>query len=143
MVRQESAKLPIQVRFLLPIPYFQFDYQQQTSYNTTSKGEAMTVQRLIRDGQVAVLVSPKYGGGWYSWNHNEELLYDPSIAIWLENNEHDKIQAYLGLRYPTEYIGGLDGLVVEWIPVGTRFRIDEHDGAETLVLETNVKWLTA
>ena len=103
----------------------------------------MTVQRLIRDGQVAVLVSPKFGGGWYSWNHNEKLLYDPSIVIWLENNEHDKIQAYLELRYTKEYIGGLDGLTVEWIPVGTRFRIDEYDGAETLVLESTVKWLTA
>lgn len=29
--------------------------------------------KVIEDGKVAVLISPNYGAGWYSWNiHNTE-----------------------------------------------------------------------
>jgi hypothetical protein len=101
------------------------------------------MQKLIRDGKVAVLVSPGYGAGWYTWHFKEELLYDPSIVQWLETKELEKIRAYLELRYPDEYTGGLEDLVVEWVPVGARFRIEEYDGAESLVLEANQRWKTA
>jgi hypothetical protein len=101
------------------------------------------MQKLIRDGQVAVLVSPGYGAGWYTWHYKEELLYDPSIVQWLEANELDKIKAYLQLRYPDEYTGGLEDLEVNWVPVGERFRVEEYDGAENLVLESKERWLTA
>ena len=101
------------------------------------------MNKLIRDGKVAVLVSPSYGAGWYSWHGNEELLYDPSIVEWLEQNELDKIKTYLELKYPNETILGLEDLEVNWVPAGARFRIDEYDGAESLVLEKNEYWLTA
>ena len=101
------------------------------------------MNKLIRDGKVAVLVSPDYGAGWYSWHRIEELLYDPSIVLWLEAKELDKIEHYLTLKYPNEYFGGLDDLTVEWIDQGTEFRIDEFDGAESIELKTNTKWLVA
>lgn len=101
------------------------------------------MNKLIRDGKVAVLVSPDYGAGWYSWHRIEELLYDPSIILWLEAKEPDKIEHYLALKYPNEYFGGLDDLTVEWIDQGTEFRIDEYDGAETIELKANTKWLVA
>ena len=101
------------------------------------------MKKLIRDDRVAVLVSPGYGAGWYSWHGNEELLYDPSIVEWLEQNELDKIKTYLELKYPNETILGLEDLEVNWVPAGARFRIDEYDGAESLVLEKNEYWLTA
>jgi hypothetical protein len=101
------------------------------------------MKKLVRDGQVAVLVSPGFGAGWYSWHHVEELLYDPSVVEWLEQGEMSKIEAYLALKYQDEYFGGLEDLEVKWVPVGARFRIDEYDGAETLVLESHETWLTA
>jgi hypothetical protein len=101
------------------------------------------MNKLIRDGKVAVLVSPDYGAGWYSWHKIEELLYDPSIVLWLEAKELDKIEHYLTLKYPNEYFGGLDDLTVEWIDQGTEFRIDEFDGAESIELKANTKWLVA
>ena len=101
------------------------------------------MQKLIRDGQVAVLVSPGYGAGWYSWHSNEQLLFDPSIVQWIEEDDREKIQAYLELRYPDETTIGLEDLVVEWVPVGARFRIEEYDGAESLVLESTQRWITA
>jgi hypothetical protein len=101
------------------------------------------MKKLIRDGQVAVLVSPGFGAGWYSWHHVEELLYDPSVVEWLEQGEMSKIQSYLALKYQDEYFGGLEDLEVKWVPVGARFRIDEYDGAENLVLESEERWFTA
>ena len=49
----------------------------------------------------------------------------------------------MALKYQDEYFGGLEDLEVKWVPVGARFRIDEYDGAETLVLESHETWLTA
>ena len=101
------------------------------------------MKKLIRDSKVAVLVSPGFGAGWYSWHHLEELVYDPSIVEWVEQEQLDKILTYMELKYPEVYRGGLEDLVVEWVPVGARFRIDEYDGAESLVLESKERWLTA
>jgi hypothetical protein len=101
------------------------------------------MNKLIRDGKVAVLVSPGYGAGWYTWHGNEELLYDPSIVEWIEQDDLDKINTYLELKYPNDTSLGLSELEVNWVPAGARFRIDEYDGAESLVLETNEHWLTA
>ena len=101
------------------------------------------MEKLIRDEKVAVLVSPGFGAGWYSWHSVEELLYDPSIVEWLEQDNMPKIEAYLALKYKDEYFGGLEDLVVMWVPVGARFRIEEYDGAESLVLESEERWITA
>jgi hypothetical protein len=101
------------------------------------------MQKLIRDGKVAVLVSPGFGAGWYTWHSIEELVYDPSVVEWVERQELDKIQAYVGLKYPAVYCGGLEDLEVNWVPVGAKFRIDEYDGAESLVLESQERWMTA
>ena len=101
------------------------------------------MNKLIRDGKVAVLVSPGYGAGWYSWHRNEELLYDPSIVEWVEQQAFDKVLTYMELKHPDVYCGGLDDLEIKWVSTGDRFRIDEHDGAESLVLEKNEYWLTA
>ncbi len=99
------------------------------------------MEKLIRDGKVAVLVSPGFGAGWYSWHFEEALLFDPSVVEWVETQELDKIQAYMELRYPEAYCGGLEDLEVN--PLGIRFRIDEYDGAESLVLESEERWMTA
>lgn len=101
------------------------------------------MEKLIRDGKVAVLVSPGFGAGWYSWHFEEALLFDPSVVEWVERQELDKIQAYMELRYPEAYCGGLEDLEVNWVPLGVRFRIDEYDGAESLVLESEERWMTA
>ena len=101
------------------------------------------MNKLIRDKKVAVLVSPGFGAGWYSWHSIEELLYDPSIVEWLEQDNMPKIQAYLALKYKDEYFGGLEDLVVMWVPVGAKFRIKEYDGSESLVLESEERCMTA
>ena len=102
--------------------------------------------RVVRDGCVAVLYSPGYGAGWYSWHRKEELLYDPTIVQLVLDHKHKDIPKYLLDRYQEEdapYMGGSEELAVEWVPMGERFRIDEYDGAESVVLASRENWLTA
>jgi hypothetical protein len=101
------------------------------------------MERVIRDGKVAVLYSPGHGAGWYSWHGVEALLFDPSIVAWIEAQEHDKILSYVTLKYPNEYFRGLDNLTIQWIPLGTEFRIDEYDGLETIKFKEREHWITA
>jgi hypothetical protein len=102
------------------------------------------MDRVVRDGKVAVLYSPKYGAGWYSWNRDRiEILFDPAIVDLVEKGQAEELQVYVTLKYPDLYTGGLDDLAIEWIPVGSRFIIEEHDGAETVKLQKTIKWIRA
>ena len=101
------------------------------------------MNKLIRDGKVAVLYSPKYGAGWSTWNSDIELLFDPAIVKMVEKKQFDELETFLTLKYPNIYLGGLEDLEIEWLPVGTEFRIEEHDGAESIVLKESQEWITA
>lgn len=106
------------------------------------------MEKLIKNGYVAVLVSRGYGAGWYSWEGDEAMLFDPVLAEILESEDYleghtDKLEEVAKQRYPIAYLGGLDGLSVHWVPEGVRFRIEEYDGAESLRLESSYNWITA
>ena len=45
------------------------------------------MKKEIREGKVAVLVSPGYGAGWYSWHDIDELLFDPKVVKLVEKKE--------------------------------------------------------
>ena len=101
------------------------------------------MNRVVRDGQVAVIYSPGFGAGWYSWHDIEDLIFDPSIVAWIESSELDKIDAYVTLKYPDAYLGGIDNLAVAWVPEGSQFRIDEYDGSESVEIKDAMSWITA
>lgn len=108
------------------------------------------MDKVIRDGKVAVLISLDYGAGWYTWHHMEELIYHPKLVEMVENNQQEEItEAFiaelLGIldEDSMPYIGGAQDLVVRWLPVGTEFMIEEYDGSEYIVLKETQRWLTA
>jgi hypothetical protein len=103
------------------------------------------MKKLIRDGKVAVLVSHGFGAGWFTWNYDEpQLLYDPVIVEMLEQSKSkSKIEQYCKEQYPNAYLDGLDGLCVEWLPIGTTFRIHEYDGSESVEIRDSVQWKIA
>ena len=108
----------------------------------------MTNRYTDAGGRVALLYSPGHGAGWYSWHHNEELIYDPylvDLVLHVEDEVErmERIDAYLTLKYPNEYISGAENLEVCWVDPGTRFIIDEYDGAESIVMYDRMRWLTA
>jgi len=105
------------------------------------------MNKVVRDGMVAVLVSPGFGAGWYTWCHDdmaEALLFDPEVVAWVENGKvgpvPDMNAKYIMYDF---YDGGASDLIVVWVPEGAKFRIHEYDGSESLVLESQQVWMTA
>lgn len=100
---------------------------------------------LVKDGKTAVLVSPKHGSGWSTWNSKENglaeaLLFDKDIVeLVLAEKSPVEIIAFITKKYElTEndyacFLGVLD-LSVEWVTTGTLFKIDEYGGAESIII---------
>ena len=99
------------------------------------------MNKLVRDGRVAVLVSPGYGAGWSTWNaEHEEILFDPAIVEFVEHNRWEELEVYVKLKYPDIYDGGMRDLEIQWLPEGTEFIINEYDGNESLEVKSDVVW---
>lgn len=102
------------------------------------------MDKVIKDGKVAVLYSPGFGSGWYTWNQEfPELIFSPAIVKLVEQEKFDELETYMELKYPEVFKGGMMDLEIEWIPVGTEFRIHEYDGSESIELKEELNWLTA
>lgn len=94
------------------------------------------MEKVIREGKVAVLRSPGFGAGWYSRNTNhKELLFHPKLIEMVENNKQEEITSEWieeNLGIPNTYTGGARDLVIDWLDEGTPFYIDEYDGSEAI-----------
>jgi hypothetical protein len=95
-------------------------------------------EKIIRNGKVAVIVSPGYGSGWAtgSLEHRDMLLFDRAFVLALEAGVKD-IEPVLNARLGPKnnvYPGGWCNCEIEWLDQGTRFSIQEYDGAECLFL---------
>jgi hypothetical protein len=107
------------------------------------------MEKVIRDGKVAVLYSEGFGAGWSTWNKRiEGLVFHPKIVDMVlqgRQNEIDRdwLVENLGEEYANVYCGGVDGLSIIWLPLGTMFRIDEYDGAECVVVFSPDDYFTA
>ena len=102
------------------------------------------MNKVIRDGKVAVLYSPGFGAGWYTWNQEHpDMLFDPMIVHCVENGDLEKLSAHMELKYPGAYTGGMRDLTIEWINEGTLFRVHEYDGSESIELKEQLDWMIA
>ena len=117
------------------------------------------MEKVIKDGKVAVLYSPSYGSGWSTSNdtdliNTDALLFDPEIVSLVEkykkgeiphSNMCDKIMYHCDNKYGENvvYYGGVCDLTIEWIDVGKEFRITEYDGHESIEYKEYVKWSKA
>ena len=91
------------------------------------------MNKVIVDGKVAVLYSPGYGAGWWTWNKdNGECLFDKDIVqMVIDGVSHKEIEKSAKEKWPDGYWGGADDLIVKWLPIGQRFMIEEYDGNES------------
>ena len=120
----------------------------------------MANSRFIReDGKAAVIVSHGFGSGFSSW-HDRDMAVDGRIVRWLYDNcsvlsdERDEDEDYIRV-YDDQIddfkdflssIGYKDvslyclrnELTIYYLPVGTVFRINEYDGAESIEI-LNIK----
>lgn len=103
------------------------------------------MEKLVKDGNVAVLISPGYGAGWSTWMYEyPDCLFDGVLAqMLLDHVDHQEVVEYCEKKYPDSYLGGLDDLEVYWLPVGTHFRVNEYDGAESVEVLGEVDWNVA
>lgn len=95
------------------------------------------MEKVIRKGKVAILISPGYGWGWYTWNtDHKELLFSPKLVKMVEQKKADKITnswilKNLGLK--DVCTGGAGDLIIHWLEEGTVFKVDEYGGSESLI----------
>lgn len=102
------------------------------------------MNKLVRDGKVAVLVSPGFGGGWYTWNTEyPELLFDAKLVEAVENQDKEALLKRVEEIAPNAYLGGADQLDIYWVPEGTQFQITEYDGSENMKTDDEQTWITA
>ena len=106
------------------------------------------MEKVIRDGQVAVLISTGYGAGWSTWHwgdNKETLIFHPKLVEWVESEQPTVVaistilKEILGEKEAEEiYLGGVEDLTIEWLPEGTKFRIEEYDGKEHIITENDL-----
>ena len=94
------------------------------------------MEKVIRDGKVAILYSPGFGAGWYSWNtDHKELIFHPKLVELVEAGREEEIDEefvkdLLGIEHI--YTGGARDLEIIWLDEGTAFTISEYDGSESV-----------
>lgn len=93
------------------------------------------IDKVIKNGKVAVAYSPGFGAGWTTWN-SEISPFEPKVIKMIQQKKQGEIneewcEKNLGIK--NVYCGGADELTIEWIPRGERFYIDEYDGSESIV----------
>jgi len=101
------------------------------------------VKKVMRDGQVGVVISHGWGSGFYTWGAPLQAIFDEKLIYLIENEKFDEAVEYVAETYPEVYTGGVHDLRVHWIDEGVEFFIDEYDGAEDIVFKENVNWITA
>lgn len=95
------------------------------------------VEKVIKDGKVAVLVSPGFGAGWSTWadsDQSETLMFHPTFIKAAQDgvsNIEETARDILGDEY--FYCGGWRNIEIQWIDQGSQFTIREYDGSESLM----------
>ncbi len=98
-----------------------------------------TIDRYIRDdGKVGVLLSPGYGAGWSTWDrqNSEFLCLDKQLITMILEEDYTGAAKRVQDVTKSETVeeDDLRCLVVDYVPQGVLFRINEYDGHETVEL---------
>jgi hypothetical protein len=101
------------------------------------------MNKIIRDGKVAVLISKNWGAGFHTWGAPLESIFDPNLVELVESKDYEGAEKYVKNTYPNIYTGGVRDLVVVWIDEGEDFIINEYDGNESIQLKNKTEWITA
>ena len=101
------------------------------------------MNKVVRDGRVAVIYSPHYGAGWYSWHLIPELLFDPAVVDMIETDRYEDIESYCAEHWPDAHVGDPEDLTIAWVEEGREFQIEEYDGSEKLRFRDREQWIVA
>lgn len=104
------------------------------------------VDKVVRDGKVAVLYSPGFGAGWSTWaGGNEEFyVFDGGLVALAERKATSgDVEDYLKEKFGQDhyhYLGGWEQVRIEWLDQGARFVIEEYDGSESLRVVDDLRY---
>ncbi|MFZ2190123.1 MAG: hypothetical protein WAV48_05045 [Candidatus Magasanikiibacteriota bacterium] len=93
--------------------------------------------KLIKDGEVAVLVSGGFGAGWSTWGKTESAVDGELAQAILDGEDKNVWRAIAAKNWPEQYDGGVEDLYVVWVPQGAAYEITEYDGSESLNIISN------
>ena len=98
------------------------------------------MEKMIRDGKVAVLISGGFGAGWSTWagENLEGMAMDARLVQACMDNVSEEVlletlEEVFGEDFDP-YLGGWKDVCVDWVPQGARFVIREYDGSESILL---------
>lgn len=137
-----------------PIPDGCFTYDGEPHMIDRNK-----LYRGADDDLVAIVYSPGYGGGWSTWGYGIDAT-DARVAylvmtggfgrLLMPGYEPDEpheviVDGTTGYLYSSWYESESHGdkLVIRWLPPGTLYRIDEYDGAESVMEMGSYDWHSA
>lgn len=93
------------------------------------------MEKIEKEGRVAVLYSPGFGAGWSTWaddDKKEALCMDARIVgPFLAGDKAGAVAAAVAM-FPDLYTGGANDLEVMWIEKGRSFEVEEYDGSESV-----------
>jgi hypothetical protein len=98
------------------------------------------MEKIVRDGKVAVAVSGGFGAGWSTWNDVDPM--DARFNQLFLDGAADEA-ADLCDELDLGYAGGAGDVKIVWIPVGTEFQITEYDGSESIEYKDDIAWMKA
>lgn len=112
------------------------DLEEVTEEIELTKKFVVSNERLYRDDKLAVIISPHYGAGWYTWLQDPKFLLHPLLVKrveeeipitreWLEETLHVDLEGFSDEMLDQH-------LVIRWVPRGCSFIVDEYDGAESI-----------
>lgn len=93
-------------------------------------------EKFYNGNLVAILYSPGYGGGWFTWNSDEGMIFDKEIVEAVLDDNRILAAEIAEAKYDA-WTGGANQLQVEWLQKGTLFRIREYDGNESVQTYTD------
>ena len=101
------------------------------------------MEKVIKDGKVGVLVSPGFGAGFSTWGAPIEAIFNPTLIELVEQEKVQEAIDFVEKTWEDVYSGGVQDLIVVWVPEGVEFIIEEYDGSESLMLKTDYNWIKA
>ncbi len=130
--------------YTIPVYTYASMGEKALSYCKEVPVENMGYNKLVNErDEVAILISPGFGSGWYTSNGGrypnkemEKLIKDSRVIRYAFDESYRANFESIDSFFENEiglsdlYFGGFDNVVVEFVPKHIAFRITEYDGAE-------------
>ncbi|QXO10951.1 hypothetical protein pEaSNUABM54_00125 [Erwinia phage pEa_SNUABM_54] len=102
------------------------------------------MEKLIRDGKVAVVFSPGHSGS-YVYDHQlpPDACFNVKVIKVVLGESRTSLEKTLKKEFPDATFYSPPELEVEWIDVGREFFIREYESAESIIYKDTVPWITA